>query len=117
MGNFAKNKIQEVLDNLNFLILTIEIKELRKNLTDANSRISIIKKTELTKLKGKFITKEKQYLKNIIEIIDEPILKFKIKEMFFQAFPGEIDKDEAIRRAKRILGNAGLNINDLDQER
>jgi len=116
VGDFAKEKIKEVLDNLNYEILTIEFNELRKNPTDANSSSSISKFNDLRKLDRQFVTREKQYIKSVIDIIDEPILRFKLDEMFFQAFPEEIDKDDAIRRAKRILGNAGLNIDDLNQE-
>lgn len=116
LGDFAKMKIQEVLDNLNFKILTLELKELRENPTDANSSISISKLMDFNKLKGNFITREKKDIKSVIDIIDEPILRFKMDEMFYQAFPNEIDKDEAIKNAKRILGNAGLNISDLNQE-
>lgn len=116
MGDFAKEKIQQVLDNLNFIILREEIKELRINSENINKDLIKGKQEQFNNLEGKFAFREKTYLKAVIDIIDEPILRYKIDELFHQAFPDEIDKNEAIRRVKRILGNAGLNIEDLNQD-
>ena len=116
MGEFAKGKIQEVLDNLNFIILRLEILELNRHGDKHNKDLLKSKVEQYKNLEGNFVSREKPYLKSVIDIIDEPILRFKMKEMFFQAFPEYIDKDEAIKRVKRILGNAGLNIDDLNEE-
>lgn len=116
MGDFAKEKIKEVLDNLNYIILSHEILQLNKNLKDFNKDLLKSKQERRNKLKGKFLQQEKEYLKSVINIIDEPILKYKMDEMFILAFPEEIDKSEAIRRANKILRNAGLNIEDLNKE-
>ena len=97
-------------------MLSKEITQLRKHSNDTKNNLLESKVELYRSLEGNFVNKEKEYIKSVIDIIDEPILKFKVDEMFFQAFPEEIDKNEAIRRAKRILGNAGLNINDLNQE-
>ncbi|WP_299110448.1 hypothetical protein [uncultured Winogradskyella sp.] len=113
IGDFAKDKIKEVINNLNFLILEGEIRDLRKQNESNYKDLLRDKEEQYRDLEGKFSRREKQYLKSVIEIIDEPILKHKMDEMYYQAFPSEIDKDEAIKRAKRILGNAGLNIKDL----
>jgi predicted ATP-binding protein involved in virulence len=116
IGDFAKEKIQEVLDNLNFIFLSQEIEELNNNLKENNKDLLIFKKEQIKNLEGQFLTKDKEYLKKIIAIVDEPILRYKMDEMYTQAFPEEVDKDETIKRVKRILGNAGLNIKDLNQE-
>ena len=116
MGEFAKGKIQEVLDNLNFIILRLEILELNRHGDKHNKDLLKSKVEQYKNLEGNFVSREKPYLKSVIDIIDEPILRFKMKEMFFQAFPEYIDKDEAIKRVKRILGNVGLNIDDLNEE-
>ncbi|MDO6597250.1 hypothetical protein Q4512_10025 [Oceanihabitans sp. 2_MG-2023] len=116
IGEFAKEKIQQVLDNLSFIILSKEIEELRSNSEDLNKDLIKAKQEYHSDLEGKFLYKEKQYLKSIIDIVDEPILKYKMDEMYYQAFPNEIDKNEAIKRAKRILGDAGLNIKDLNED-
>jgi ABC-type multidrug transport system ATPase subunit len=116
IGDFAKSKIQEVLDNLNFIILSREIEELKSNLKKNNEDLLNSKKEHIKNLEGEFLIREKEYLKKIIAIVDEPILRYKMDEMYTQAFAEEVDKDETIKRVKRILGNAGLNIEDLNQE-
>jgi hypothetical protein len=116
IGDFAKNKINEVLNNLNFQILSKELKELRGSSDIAAEELFKSKQEQYRKLEGKFVYREKQYLYALIGIVDEPILKHKLKEMFLLSFPEEIDKNEAIRRAKEILGNAGLKFEDLTPE-
>ena len=61
-----------------------------------------------------FVTsKDEDYIKSVIDIVDEPILKFKLEEMYDRAFPNNVDKKDALFRAKDILGRAGLDIDDL----
>lgn len=70
IGDFAKEKIEEVIKYLN----------------DSESLI-----------------KETAKAKQIIDIIDEPILKYKLEDMYFEKFPEEYDlekeKDEVRKRA------------------
>lgn len=53
---------------------------------------------------------DKVTAKKVIEIIDEPILKYKLEDMFFEKFPEEHDlekeKEELLKRAQEL----GLNI-------
>ncbi|MFC4267511.1 AAA family ATPase [Polaribacter marinivivus] len=115
MGDFAKEKIQEVLNNLNYIILSHEVKKFESDLEKNNKDLLNSKKEQIKNIEGEFLKRDKNYLKNIIDIVDEPILRYKMDEMYSQAFPEEIDKDETLRRVKRILGNAGLNLEDLNQ--
>ena len=78
IGDFAKEKIEEVIKYLN----------------DTQSLI-----------------KETSEAKQIIDIIDEPILKYKLEDMYFEKFPEERnlekEKEELLKRAEEL----GLNIN------
>lgn len=116
MGEFAKEKIQETIDNLNFEILKKEIIELKDSQKSINKESLERKEKEFKDLEEKLVPMASQYLKSIIEIIDEPLLKYKMQEMFYEAFPDEIDRNDALSRAKRILDDAGLNINDLKND-
>ncbi|WP_294264939.1 AAA family ATPase [uncultured Chryseobacterium sp.] len=77
MGDFAKEKIDEVIKYLN----------------DSDSIIT-----------------DNAKAKKIIDIIDEPILRYKLEDMYFEKFPQERDlekeKDEILKRAQEL----GLNI-------
>ncbi|WP_053977211.1 ATP-binding protein [Mangrovimonas xylaniphaga] len=116
LGDFSKENINLVIDNLNFQILKNEIEEL-KGIKDKNQNQEELlesKMVELNKIEGKFELREKEFLRSLIDIIDEPILNFKLDEMYFKAFPKEIDKQEAIIRVKKILEDAGVNITDIN---
>lgn len=77
IGDFAKEKIEEVIKYLN------------------NHESSVMNK----------ITARK-----IIDIIDEPILKYKLKDMFFEKFPDEYSKEKEIEELLRKAQELGLNI-------
>lgn len=67
MGDFAKNKINDV--------------------------IKILKDKDKSR---------KEYVKAIIEIVDEPILKHKLKEMYYEAFDEEKLKNEELKELERL---------------
>ncbi|MCK0190451.1 AAA family ATPase [Arenibacter sp. F20364] len=113
MGEFAKNKIQEVLNGLNYEMLRLELTELKEKKSGDYSELTKAKEKEFDQLKAIVIVKDWSYYKSIITIVDEPILKFKMMEMFNEAFPKIIDKNEALANAKKILGDAGLSLDDL----
>lgn len=77
MGDFAKEKIEEVIKYLNH---------------------------------SEGLITDNGTAKKIIDIIDEPILKYKLEDMYFEKFPEEYDlekeKDEILKRAQEL----GLNI-------
>lgn len=116
IGDFAKEKIKEVLDNLNYTILRNEIDELKSKENSNFKNLLKLKTEQLDELDGNFTPQKKEYIKSIIEIVDEPILKFKLEEMYNEVYHSEIDKNEALKRAKKILNDAGLDIRDLNQD-
>lgn len=53
----------------------------------------------------------KEYYKRLINQIDEPLLKYKLDQMYFEKFPEENDKNEAKRLIEKIARRNGLDIN------
>ncbi len=81
MGEFAKNKINEIIDWLN-----------EKEVSPEN---------------------KKEY-KKIIDLIDEPLLKNKLEEMYFSRFPNEFDEKLEIEKLKVRAIELGLKIKEND---
>lgn len=77
IGDFAKEKIEEVIKYLN----------------DNESSIT-----------------NNLVAKKIIDIIDEPILKYKLKDMYFEKFPEEYNKEKEIEELMKKAQELGLNI-------
>ncbi|WP_343662786.1 AAA family ATPase [Chryseobacterium mucoviscidosis] len=48
--------------------------------------------------------------KKIIDIIDEPVLKYKLEDMYFEKFPEEYNKEKEIEELMRKAQELGLNI-------
>ncbi|WP_213068776.1 AAA family ATPase [Flavobacterium columnare] len=125
MGEFAKNEINKVIDfltdkkiknkidSLKKEIYTIENliakssnenekKDLeidRKNLNKQKNTLS--KKTKKVPFSDKF---DKNYCKNVIDIIGEPILSFSLIELYTEAFPDEKKSfiEEQIKRLQNL---------------
>jgi hypothetical protein len=94
MGDFAQAKIQLTIDWLKPLL---EKKRKRP------STVLIVKK------------EARHYHLNHIKLIDEPLLKFKLEEMYQTIFPEELDKADAIRQIEDIANRSGLDVN-FDKE-
>ncbi len=88
MGDFAKEKIQETIDWLNSFIIENKV----------NPEISedIINQHEA-----------------LIKIIDEPLLNYKLTEMFQTVFPNRIDKENTVKQIRDLAEKAGLDLKDL----
>jgi hypothetical protein len=88
MGDFAKEKIEETINWLNSFI----------NEKKVNPEVSedII-----------------NYHESIIKIIDEPLLNYKLTEMFQIVFPNRIDKENTAKQIRDLAQKAGLNLKDL----
>ncbi len=84
IGDFAKTKINKTIQWLN------ELRVLKENET-TNKNINQPTETE------------KNYHRGIIELIDEPYMKYKLEEMYYEYFPNEYnlekEKEQIIKRA------------------
>jgi predicted ATP-binding protein involved in virulence len=100
IGQFAKNKINETIEWLNDLMdKNLKIRELN-NIEKLNS-IQIAKKKQITKSIKKLSAFSKDHLE-LIKIIDEPIIKNKLLEMYSEIFSNEERIDYLEKEKNRI---------------
>lgn len=110
MGDFAKEKIDLAILWLRYKLLQKEV-DLFDQVEDL---ILEQKKQELNKIieENRWILESpKEDHKQIIDLVDEPLLKYKMNEMYYQIFSDEIDKEQARRQIMEIARSSGLNIN------
>lgn len=50
------------------------------------------------------------YYRQVIEIIDEPLVKYKLKEMYFEKFPQDFDREKEIEKLSKIADELGYKI-------
>ncbi|RXG15010.1 putative AbiEii toxin of type IV toxin-antitoxin system [Leeuwenhoekiella aestuarii] len=106
MGAFAQKKIDIVIKWLNKKILEKEISALEK---DIDEKIILGKKRSLERFET--IPKlDKTYVYNLIEIVDEPLLKYKMKEMYYTIYSEEMDRENAMEQIQLIAKKSGLNV-------
>lgn len=87
IGDFAKGKIQKTIDWLNHLLYLKEEHKFPEGAYD-----------------------ERNDHREIIELIDEPLLKYKLDQMFFEVFPDDINREQARQEIQDLARRAGLNI-------
>jgi len=90
MGDFAKDKIEKTIEWL---------------------REKLEEKRENTDFKLDALHLEKQHHLSIINIIDEPLLKHKLEEMYYDLFPDNIAQILARKKIEDIAKSSGLNVN------
>lgn len=89
IGDFAKEKIQVTIDWLNSFIEENKVNpEISENIINQNEAL--------------------------IKIIDEPLLNYKLTEMFQTVFPSRMDKVDAEKQIRDLAQKAGLNLKDLN---
>lgn len=101
IGEFAKNKISDTIDWLNILKeKKINLSELEENelLTEQEE----LEKEELIKSIHNLSALSKQHLE-LIEIIDEPIIKNKLIEMYSEMFGNAVRKEYLEKEKDRII--------------
>lgn len=109
MGDFSKEKIDETILWLRYKLLEKEIQQSKGDtLLIKHKKQKLIQLTE----NNEWLSESPQKIhRQLIDLVDEPLLKYKLNEMYYQIFPKEIDKDEAKRRINEIAKSSGLNIN------
>jgi hypothetical protein len=119
MGEFAQVKIDEVIGWLNIQriqkelnILKIEVEVSEKE--SLKKEIIKTKTKELEELKNRIPKLSKNYCSSIIDIIDEPLLKYTLDEMYNAIYPQTKDKKlEEIRNFAKKIGRNDI-ANKLD---
>lgn len=109
MGDFAKEKIDQTILWLRYKLLQKEIGAF-DNVEDV---LLEQKERELNEIESEniwIVKSSKELNRQIIDLIDEPLLRYKMNEMYYQIFPDEVDKEEARRRIIEIARSSGLNI-------
>ncbi|MBU2901560.1 ATP-binding protein [Maribacter dokdonensis] len=106
LGDFALDKITETIQWLNFKKLELDIKE--NSEIEDNIELVNLKKKELSNLKDKIGNNSKIYHEQIINIVDEPVMKTKLMEMYSEVF-GENEKHAEIE-LKRLANKLGYTI-------
>jgi len=128
MGDFAKEIINDIIIKLNILGLIKEInfehknEDVEKKLIYFKSRINIDAKLflELKKYDDNIenidaiLRAEKNKIFNTISLVGEPVIKFKLLEMYNNIFEKEDKKLTAQLRIEEIAREAGLNINIIN---
>lgn len=97
MGDFAKSKINEIINYLNYRRINNQILHIEKLIdkTKINEDISLLEKQivlENNKLKNITIEDSKinkEYCEKLIEIVGEPMLSSSLMELFTEAYPEE----------------------------
>lgn len=109
MGDFSKEKIDETILWLRYKLLEKEIQQSKDDTLLIKHKQQ--KLTQITE-DNEWLSESSQKIhRQLIDLVDEPLLKYKLNEMYYQIFPKEIDKEEAKRRINEIAKNSGLNIN------
>ncbi len=111
IGDFAKGKIEEVINWLNYKILTDEIVAIKYKLLngieDESTKLLKSKTEEAKLLHDSRLELTSEYCFSLINIVDEPLLKYKLEEMYYLAFPEKLQENntkEQIKAFARKLG-------------
>lgn len=109
IGEFANEKIDNVIKWLNKKILEKEIAEL-KNRKNVGENLLSAKNQSLDTFT---ITADldKDYVVKLIKIIDEPLLRYKMEEMYHTIYPKEINREDVIAQIQHLAKSSGLNVN------
>lgn len=129
IGEFAKQKIEDIIFQLNLLELIVkrnalkddinytEIEKIEKEKIYLEEIESFKTNTSFEKFTNNEIelkiNKEKRNIEQIIKLIGEPVYKYKLKSMFDNVFISD-KKELKIAEIKRLLENNGLTKDDLD---
>jgi predicted ATPase len=113
IGDFAKEKINETIIWLNYKKLKKEIEILNeKSSNPKDKEILSLKNKELSILNDLVINDNIKYHKKLIYLIDEPILKTKLIEMYSEVF--DIEKDYQTKELQELAEKLGYTISKKD---
>tara|TARA_R110001583_G_scaffold51130_2_gene159459 strand:- start:55157 stop:57409 length:2253 start_codon:yes stop_codon:yes gene_type:complete len=111
MGTFSKGKIDELINWLNFKILEKELNDnVYKNISrirEEKYKLSSIRFDELKLLYESKIDLTPEYCLSLIKIIDEPLLKNKLSEMYYFAYQSDLKQESAEEQIKAFARKLG----------
>ncbi|MGH1387455.1 AAA family ATPase [Kordia sp.] len=120
VGDFAKAKINSIISWLSIKKLEKEVKQLEEEETLIPLSLSITKREELEMLKAEFenfydVQPKTQWRQ--IQIIDEPILRIKLQEMYAEIFEESENTEDTIRmEIQRLAEKLGKDVEFKDKE-
>ena len=74
------------------------------------NEIVSIKKDEVTEIIANKRNILYKYHHKLIQLIDEPLMKYKLREMYFENFPDEYDKEANIKKLEEEAERLGYTI-------
>lgn len=118
IGDFAKEKIETIILKLNYFKLINDRKKHNKDiskgkLAEINSEINEIKDKISFELEERDIEKEKidNSISKTINLIGEPVIRFKLLEMYEDIF--ELNKDDKAQKIKNMMKELGVTKEEL----
>ena len=58
---------------------------------------------------------EKDYHRKLVNIVDEPLLKFKLDEMYLEIFPEDLDKEKIKKQIENLAKRSGIDVNFVEE--
>lgn len=105
MGKYVKQTINQTIKWLNYEKLRVELKELKEqDSTYQTDEWIRLKQKEKSLVEPELKNKDRTYHLKIIELIDEPILKAKLSEMYSEIYPDTNDEEAELKRRAEKLG-------------
>tara|TARA_R110000868_G_scaffold29420_9_gene109471 strand:- start:1562 stop:4408 length:2847 start_codon:yes stop_codon:yes gene_type:complete len=111
MGELAKKKIEETIFFLNYH----EIKKGIKSEKEDENRQKLNDKydEDISSFELSGISKNHAYHAKIIDLIGEPVIRYRLEDKFNELFKSS--KDTAAKRIREIAKEAGLDLNNLQE--
>ncbi|WP_316753860.1 AAA family ATPase [Pedobacter gandavensis] len=104
MGEFAKNKIQDTINYLNMKRMEKELTEAKKK--EMSAELIEAKEAELKEQRKIVIYRDKQVHYRLIRIIDEPILKQKLSQMYDEYHATDLQLTDIENKIKLLTDQA-----------
>jgi hypothetical protein len=105
IGDFAKEKIEKTIEWMNFTLdKKEEIRKLENNNSSELSKINKLNEDIKENIKNEIDKNHKDFKKHykLIQIIDEPLMKMKLEEMYNEATSNSFRKEQLEMQKKKI---------------
>lgn len=114
MGEFAKQKIEEVINNLNLERVNKELRAF-ENVNEIIPDKLILRQKEI---EGEMIVRgfqrmEYKGIKRVIDLVGEPVIKAKLKNMYYSLLGKESKRDKALEDIRKLMASNDLKTDDI----